>query len=729
MTEKRQGTIRIPGIVEPISLALPPELESLREKTLRIHKNDGPYWEPTPAVVDAVAEAWHTRGRNEDRQLWCARRFAVRLAHIPLEMETGETIVGKPLVRGLSDDDKARIDRIASQHPDMPSCPGGDTGHFHPNYETVLRLGVGGLLDTITACRDAAADDEEKRAFYDSCELAMRGFQSYIRRVVDACKDRATESPDESAHWQEIAATCEKLAVGPPATFHEACQLMYFFFIASWVGEDHLMTCYGRMDRTLALFYEADIAAGRTAPQQAMHLIAAMFIQLNRICPIGFADAVLVGGRDGAGRDVTNTMTYLCLAARRATWLRNPSLGIAWHEGTPEELMAFAFEMLASGINCPAFFNDETISAGLQDHGVSVEDSHNYMNSTCVEIKTVGSSNIWVATEYVNCPKALLEAMRREAHGDCPPAADLDQLEERLRNILQQQVSHTAEELDRLWTQRAHTWSMPFASCLIDDCLERGQDHDRGGCRYNWAENSFMGLANLADGLAAIDELVYRSGEMTLTELYAVCERNFEGREELRQRIINALPSYGNDDERVDAIACRWADFACAMTESCEVAGHRYVPGFFCSQFHAWLGFDTPATPDGRLAKKALANGAGAYQGREFSGPTASALSTTAWSHRKALGGLVHNVRFADSVFATPANRRAARGVIETYLKRGGFEIQVNVLSADTLRAAQERPEDYRDLLVRVAGYSNYFTSLMESLQEDVITRTEFASG
>jgi formate C-acetyltransferase len=727
MNRQRQQTVTIPGLVEPVSLALPPELAALREKTLRLHKDDLVHWEPPQSVVIAEAEAWQSHGRNENCQIWCARRFAIRMAHIPLELETGETIVGKPLVRGMSDPEKADIDRINSECPDMPSCPGGDAGHFHPNYEKVLRLGVGGLLDRIAACRDAAVGGEANRTFYDSCELAMKAFQSYIRRVADACKDKAAESPEASAHWQEMAAICEKVAVDPPTTFHEACQLMYFVLIAGWVGEDHVMTCYGRMDRTLAPFYEADIEASRTDPQQALQLIAAMYIQLNRICPIGLADAVLVGGRDGAGHDVTNTLTYLCLAARQATWLRNPSLAIAWHEETPDELMQFAMEMLASGINCPAFFNDETISVGLQDHGVSVEDSHNYMNSTCVEIKTAGSSNIWVATEYVNCPKALLEGMRREAQGECPPAADLDELEVRLQTILQQQVANTAKELNRIWNDRADTWSMPFASCLINDCLERGLDHDRGGCRYNWAENSFMGLANLADGLTAIDELVYRNGEMTLAEFYAVCESNFEGREALRQRIVNDIPSYGNGDERVDSIACRWADFACSTTESCNVAGHRYVPGFFCSQFHAWLGFDTPATPDGRLAEKALANGAGAHQGREFSGPTASALSTTAWSHRKALGGLVHNVRFSGSVFATAESRQAARAVIETYLQRGGFEIQVNVLSADTLRAAQKRPEEYRDLLVRVAGYSNYFTSLMESLQEDVITRTEFA--
>ena len=720
---RRQRTIRIPGLAEPISLALPPKLEALREETLRLHKDDLVHWEPPLSLVTAEVEAWESHGRNEDRHLWCARRFVVRLASIGLLLDAGETIVGKPLVGALSDDKRADVGRIKLQAGDLPSCPGGDTGHFHPNYEKVLALGVGGLLEMIAARRDAT---DGLASFYDACEMAMRAFQSFIRRVAGACRDRGAERPAESAHWDEMAAICEALAVDPPSTFHQACQLMYFVLITGWVGEDHVMTCYGRMDRTLWRFYEADIAAGRTTPQRAMELIAAMFIQLNRICPIGIADAVMVGGRDADGRDTTNTLTYLCLAARQATWLRNPSVGIAWHEGSPDELMAFAFEMLATGVSCPAFFNDEVISAGLRDHGVSVDDSRNYMNSTCVEIKPVGSSNIWVATEYVNCPKALLEAMRCEVEGECAPAVDLEQLEDRLRDIIRRQVSNTAKELDRVWNERAETWAMPFASCLVDDCLERGLDHDRGGCRYHWAENSFVGLANLSDGLVAIDELVYRNGEMTLAELFSVCESNFEGHESLRQRIANELPSYGNDDERVDAIASRWADFLCSTTEACEVAGHRYVPGFFCSQFHAWLGFDTPATPDGRLAEKALANGAGAFQGREFAGPTASALSTTKWSHHRTLGGLVHNVRFSDSVFATEADRQSARGVIETYLKRGGFEIQVNVVSANTLRAAQERPEGYRDLLVRVAGYTNYFTSLLESLQEDVIARTEF---
>jgi len=725
----REKVVRIPGIDEPISLELPPALAALRQEALDLQNAGWDYWCPQLGAMEAELAAWAEHTDDEDWQLWRARRFAARMAGMSLELQAGELVAGRPCVRNLTEAEDARLQKVRKALEAEPPFPGGDNGHFHPNHEKVLRLGVGGLLDEIAGRRAACERDAEKQTFYDACRVAMEGFQAYVRRVAAACEGQAGEDPDAAEAWRGLARICEKIATQPPETFHEACQLMFLVIVASWFGEDHGMTCYGRMDRTLGRFYESDVAAGRLTPQRALDLLSSMYIQLNRICPANLADGVIVGGRDGAGRDVTNTLSYLCLAARWATWLCYPALGIAWHEGTPDELMDCAMKMLASGINDPAFFSDEVIPAGLQDHGVSVEDSHNFMNSTCVEIKTVGNSNVWVATRYHNCPGALLEAIRREVEEECPPAVGLDELQDRTREILAEQIRGTAEALDKVWTQRGETGCMPFASCIIDDCLERGLDHDRGGCRYHWVENSFVGLANLADGLVAIDELVYQGGEMTLAELYAVCRGNFEGHEPLRQRILTRFAKYGNDDDRPDRLAVAWADALCEITESCTIGGHRYVPGFFCHMNHAWLGAETGATPDGRLAGLALADGAGAAQGREAAGPTASVLSTTKWSHRKALGGLVHNVRFSGSMFRTLANRQAVRGVIETYLRRGGFEIQVNVLSAETLREAQAKPEEHKDLVVRVAGYSDYFTTLMKQLQDEIIARTEFGEG
>jgi len=727
MIKQHESLIRIPGLDQPLSLTLAPAQMALRQKALDLQKVGWSYWAPQLGSLEAEYAAWAKHTDEEDWRLWRARRFVARMEGMSLELETGELVAGRPRSENFSEEDQARAQKLQEAITAAASYPGGDTGHFHPNYDKILALGVGGLLKKIADLRSRCEGDADKQTFYDSCRIAMEGFAAYSRRVADECDAKAAADPHAAGDWNELARICRHVAFDAPQTFHEACQLMFLVMIASWFGEDHVMTCYGRMDRTLGRFYDADVAGGRLTPQRALEIISSMYIQLNRICPANLADGVIVGGRDGAGRDVTNTVSYLCLAARQATWLCFPTLAVAWHQDTPEELMEFSMEMLSSGINDPAFFSDVVIPAGLQDHGVSVEDSHNFMNSTCVEIKTVGNSNVWVATRYFNCPGALLEAMRREVDGECSPAADLDELQDRTREILAQQIRKTACDLEGGWKHRAEHGCMPFASCFIDDCLDRGLDHDRGGCRYNWVENSFVGLGNLVDSLIAIDELVYQTGEMSLTEFYSICCNNFRGHEPLRQRILNQLPSYGNDDDRPDGLAAAWADDLCEITESCTVGGHRYVPGFFCHMNHAWLGAQTGATPDGRLAGIAFADGAGAAQGRESAGPTASVLSTTKWSHRKALGGLVHNVRFSDSMLRTPANRKAVRTVLETFMRRGGFEIQLNLLSAETLRDAKENPEKYKDMVVRIAGYSDYFTTLMPQIQDEVIARTEFS--
>ncbi len=714
--------IEIPGLDEPLSLSLTPEIMALRNKALEIQTVDWNNWDQ-PEVTQAEYDALKLHTEEEDWRVWRGRRFTARLTAMALDIEPGEMIVGKPLFGPVAQEVKDECNRLREEIRDVASFATGDTAHFHPNFETIFALGVGGLLEKIDRMQAHYAGDADKETFYDSCRIAMQGFQQYVRNVAAACRDAANGDKGLLA----MAEMCDRLAVDAPRTFHEACELMFLVLVASWFGEDHVMTCYGRMDRTLGHFYETDVAAGILKPQEALNIISCMYIQLNRFCPASLADGVIVGGRDGDGRDVTNTVSYLALAARQATWLCFPTLAIAWHEGTPDEMMDFAMTMLGSGINDPAFFSDDVIPAGLQDLGVSVEDSHNFMNSTCVEIKTVGNGNIWVATQYFNCVASLMEAMRMEAEGEIAPAANLDELQARTREHISAKVREIAEGVDSGWGHRAEHGCMPFASCIIDDCLDVGLDHDRGGCRYEWAENSFVGLANLADSLVAIDDLVYQSGELTLAEFYEVCKNNFEGHELLRQRIVNQLPSYGNDDDRADKLATAWANDLCAISESNIVAGKPYVPGFFCHMNHAWLGRETGATPDGRLAGVALADGAGAAQGRDTASPTASVLSTTKWSHTKALGGLVHNVRFSDAMFSTTANRAAVRMVVETFMRRGGFEIQVNMLSAETLKDAQANPNAHKDLVVRVAGYSDYFTMLMKELQDEVIARTEFS--
>jgi formate C-acetyltransferase len=724
MVYKSNATIELPISNAVVSLTLRPEIAELRDNALR-RQRSGIHGIPTLPLIDA--QTWSERSEDEDWLIWRARRTAGRLKAMPIELSPGERLVGRPELRPPTPEEAQKIEDVREILGSIPPFPGGDAGHFHPDYEKLFKVGIRGIREEIRS-RMEASRGAEQRTFYRACDIAMQGLSEYARRVADECERFAATDESDAARWRELAQICRRVSTEPPSTFHEAIELMFLTIIALWFGEDHGLTTPGRMDQTLRPFYEADLAAGRITRDEALELICCLYIQLNMILGPGSAISVMVGGRDRDGRDVTNELTYLCLIARMATKLVYPTVGLAWHEGTPPELTEFACRMLGTGIGDPAFFNDELIVEALRDHGVSEADSYNYMNSTCVEIKVVGASNIWVTAPYFNLPKALLEIMDLIADGKLPEPPTFKDLNVLVQKRMADTVRGAARNLDQVWHRRAETGCFPLASCLINDCLERGLDFDRGGARYNWVENSFVGLANLVDGLIAIKHLVYESRELSLREFRDILRANYEGHEDLRQRILNRIPSYGNDNDEVDELAVEWAEFLEETTESNVVGLHRYVPGFFCWVMHERFGSQTGATPDGRKAGFPLADGAGAVQGRERCGPTASVLSTTKWNHKKAIGGLVQNVKFTKSFLETEQGLMALRNLIETYLRRGGFEIQVNVVSADLLRDAQAHPENYQDLLVRVAGYSDYFVHLNPNMQAEIIARTEHMS-
>ena len=701
------------------------DLATLRAKALEKHGTDGTYTVPTLPAIDA--RQWINHTDQEHWLEWRGRRTAARLREMPIAMVAEESIVGRPELRERTSDEEAERSGLQEILDSIPPFPGGDPGHFQPDFDKLFDRGIGGIIDEVET-RLRTADCDEARHFYTGCEQALRGMSDYCLRVGEQC-DRLIESgtltENQILRMAESARICRKIALQPPATFAEAIQLQFLTVVALWFGEDHGLTCPGRMDRTLRVFYEQDLSTGRITAVEALELISCLYIQLNLILYPGSAVAVMVGGRSDENTDVTNELTYLCLIARYVTRLVYPTVGLAWHEDTPPELTDFACAMLARGTGDPAFFNDELISRGLQGHGVSATDSYNYMNSTCVEIKPVGSSHIWVTAPYFNCPQAVLDVIDSAAAPSSALPGSWLEFSNLVKARIGEVVRDAAVRLDEVWDKRADTGGFPLASCLIADCLEKGQDFDRGGARYNWVENSFVGLANLVDSLNVIKHFVYEKGELSLGELRDMLQSDFAGHETIRKRIEVELPKYGNADETADAMAAEWAEFLSDTTESNTVGPHRYVPGFFCWIIHEKFGSETGATPDGRPAGFPLADGAGAAQGRELNGPTASILSTTTWNHMRAMGGLVHNLKLSNNLIDHTAGLSALRALIETYLRRGGFEIQVNVVSADKLRDAQAHPDLYKDLLVRVAGYSDYFVHLTHNMQEEVIKRTE----
>jgi len=675
------------------------------------------------------AEVW----RSSEGQPMPVRRgllVADRLDNMRLTILPDELLLGHPVFDAVPPCEEARLSAARHVLAALPPHPGGDTGHFTPDYERVLRLGVAGLRRYAADLKAAAPAD--RRDFYAACQIVLAALARFIERNAALAEEHAAQAsdPDRRAELAEVAAICRRIASDPPHTFHEAIQLLHFVLVAVWFGEQHGLTTPGRLDRLLGPFYQADLAAGRITPGRCQELIDCLYVMFNEYCKPGLAVSVMVGGQDAHGRDCTNDLSYLCIQALLDVRLNYPTVGICWHPGTPQRLIDLGIEALAAGRGSPAFFNDELIASGLRDLGVSRQDSYLYQNSTCVEIAPIGTSNVWVASPYFNVPQALLDVMQSCAEGRGPEPATFDDFKARVKDRLAEVVAEAARIQSAVWQGREQWLGQPLLSCFTSDCLERGLDIDRGGARYNWVENSFVGTANLVDSLVAVRELVYARGRFTLAEFFSILRSNYQGCEPLRQEILHRLPKYGNDDDSADSLAVEMTRFYEQTCAQHLIAGrHPFVPGMFCWVKHVSFGQVTGATPDGRPAEFALADGAGPAQGRERCGPTAAAKSVTKWNHKPMLGGVVLNLKFSPSAFKRPEDRTKLGLLLTTYMRLGGFEAQVNVVSRHTLLRAQQHPEEHRDLLVRVAGYSDYFTHLSPPRQAEIIARTEYAEA
>jgi formate C-acetyltransferase len=481
----------------------------------------------------------------------------------------------------------------------------------------------------------------------------------------------------------------------------------------------------GHLDRSLRPLYEADLASGRIDAPRALLLVECLYLLVNEYIADGLAISVMVGGRDADGRDLTCGLSYLCLEALRRTGLIYPTVGVCWHEGTPAELVDLAVDLISQGNANPAFFGDDTIQRGLQALGVPASESCRYVNSTCVEITPGGASNVWVASPYYNTCGLLLEEIAAEA---ADPAPTFEAFVARYRQRLGAAISGGVADQNQARHQRQRHGRKPLQSVFTRSCLERGRDIDDGGAGYNWVECSFVGLANLADSLYVLREEVYRQRRLDLAGLKAALDADFSGAEELRLRLLNAYPKYGQDNPEVDRFVAETVHFAVEECRRYRMApdDSPYVPGAFVWVMHEALGRRTGATPDGRRAGFPFADGCGPAQGRERLGPTAAILSTTSWDHSPMIGGLAYNMKFSSSLFRDGGGRGRLRELILTFLRRGGFETQINVVDQETLRRAKARPDEYRDLVVRIGGYTDYFARLTPQMQDELILRTEF---
>lgn len=647
-----------------------------------------------------------------------------------IEIREGELIVGAYPLREPTPADRERLawaNEVLARYPSER----GINGHMAIDNEKLLAVGIQGLLGEIAERRVEATG--KSREFYDAAAIALRGVLAFAERYAAEAEWLAAREPDSARRreLETIAANLRACPRGPAQTFQQALQAAWLVHLALRI---ECGLCVGRPDAFLRPYHERDLAAGRLTREQALELIECYLIKQNEFGT--WPQGMMVGGQTRDGEDACNDLSFLFLEAAHNLRLVNPATAISWHRGTPDALLRKGIEMLADGLSHPAIFNDEVIVPGLVAAGLDVRDARQNIHSTCIEMTPIGCSNVWVVAEYINVAKCLELALhdgvdpvsgerRGPATGEVGAMSDFEQViaayETQLRHIIEQAVARTCADMEH----KREWYPFPLLSPFVHDCLERGQDLSWGGGRYTLAYLQAVGTVNVVDSLMAIKHFVFDRRAMTLPEVVALCDANFDRAEAWRLRLLNHPEKYGNDLDEPDALAVRlvqtWYD---------AVMAHRspmgpFRPGFLAWIMHGVLGKDTGALPDGRRAGEALADSMGAAQGRDLNGPTAVIRSATKINYLPANGGMVLNLKFTPTALRGEEALDKLLALLKTYFTLGGFQAQINVVGRETLEEARRHPERHRGLIVRVGGYSDYFTALDPTLQDEIIRRTE----
>ncbi len=616
-------------------------------------------------------------------------------------------------------------------------------GHLSPSYRELLDLGLGGMIERVLRRREGESAPE-KLEFLAAAEHALRGVAHWAERHAAFLGEEARRAGAErAADLREMSRICAKIAHEPPATFSEAMQLIWLVHQAIHI-EGHGYSCTpDRLDQILYPYYIEDRQAGRLDDAEALRLCENFILKQrdNTFWGIehGLTQGLVVSGSTPEGEDQTNELSWLFIAATGRMSVPEPLVWVRWHPNIDRSFFDFCLQNLAGSTCFPLMMSDTAVPAMYMELGVERADAFNYVPVGCNELGIPGQTyfNPGAHANYLGSLELALTQGKgyngkRQGEAATPPLAELDSFEKlidacsvHLRNSIER--SYNAE-LATLMAQMR--WGVtPLTSCFFDGCIENARDMAQG-TKYNIRTCGGTAFANMIDCLAAIRDVVYEKREASLQEVIDAVKANFEGHEELRRKLL-AAPKHGNDDPRLDGVIRaveRMRDEP--MKEICRDPrdGTPFGNGHVVRSGAILGGLRTGATPDGRKAGQPLAGSVAASHAAERSGPTAllnSILKTNAAKSWQC--GYNVNMRMARSMLANPENRAKTQAMLEAFFLGGGQEMQINCVDSATLRAAREHPEAYRDLVVRVSGFSAFFVDLHPAIQADIVEREEHA--
>ncbi len=714
---------------------------------------------PIPATgwCEPFHEAWLAHEQDDARVRLAYARAAELAAARPV-IAPGELIIGgdalAPLVSGRATPFGNHIrlypDRapaIKQAHPELapqvddlvaywqqwlaahPAGP-GLTCHASLAYGRVLALGLDGLKDYVVQWRDRqVAAAPEKAPWYQALLITVDGLAGFIRAHAEAARELAARAETQPLRddLTAAAARCSHVAHWRPRSFAEAAQLFYLLFLAC--GHDSP----GPVDRMLWPALQEELQAGTISLEQAQELLDCLWIKFAAKTAYG----ATLGGQLPDGADACNPVSYLCLEAHRRLRLLSPRTAVRWHRGLDPDFLHHACAVVAEGPSFPAFVNDEAIVAAATARGITLEHAREYTFVGCGQVYPHGRGNGNYEDLMLNAAKLLELAL----HDGCDPVsgrqsgpptgdpASFASFDDLLAACHTQVAAALRREIAGVNARRqaavGKTWDF-LRSLLSYSCVERGLDWHEGGTDYSECMVDMEGLTTLLDSLLAIRVLVYEERRVSLPELIAVLDDDWAGHEDLRQYCLRQLPKFGNDDPLADEFVrteAAWVNdtingFRSAFDGPCGMD----IIGWSGSVVYGEL---TGATPDGRRRGEALADCAGPAQGRNTHGLTATLNSVLCLPHGRAHGPLALSLRFPASAVRGEEGTRALRAVVATYFERGGQQLQISIASTADMLAALEHPEAYRSLMVRVGGFSAYFTQLDARWQQDMIARSE----
>lgn len=626
-------------------------------------------------------------------------------------------------------------------------------GEITPDYQDVLfKKGFGGIIkeaeENLLKLSDTSAEDLKKKDFYKSIIITSEGIIALAKRYSQKAKEMAIEEKDEIRKKEllNIGEICNKVPENPPTTFYEAIQFIWFTQVGGIISENPLALNVGRFDQFMYPYYKSDIEKGIMTKDQIQELIEAYWIKLSEwVWTISANTAeffagynqfqnLTIGGKTRDGKDATNDLSYMSLKATERIKTHQPGLSVRIHQDCPSEFLEAVTHLVSKGTGFPAIHSDNAGYQMLINAGYEPEDARDWNNCGCV-VPHSRKTGEWTSAVNINFTAALEFALNqgrsritKEKIGlyekDPKTFETYEEVEDAFYKQFDNLIKHSV--IATLLAQKLHKEMVPrpFLSSCIEECMLQGKDLVDAGAKYNLGPVlTGIGLAVTSNSLAVIKKLVFEDKVTTMENLINALDANWEGYDDLRKLSLD-VPKYGNDIDYVDDIAIKMANHYYKEGHKYkDINDNNFNTAFMGISNYLPTGKVVGATPCGRKAKEPLSEGVSPFAGSDTSTPLAAMRSAAKLNQDVHSGGTLLNLRLNEELVNTKRGQSNLGAMIQSFFSLGAFHVQFNTISTEILRKAQERPEDYKDLLVRVAGYSTQFVNLSRSMQDAIIAR------